>query len=109
MVGSGRAPVAGSARHPVFAEAFSSLFIARHASVDGALRLAIALCAPSDGIVPESVLLANGALLARGSGHVRGANTVAGLLIAPDKIVGNFKSDVSFTRIGYVVNLGCWM
>ena len=34
LVGSGRAPVAGSARHPVFAEAFSSLFIARHAAVD---------------------------------------------------------------------------
>ena len=52
-------------------------------SVDGALCLAVALCAPGDGIVPESVLLANGALLARGSGHVRGANTVAGLFIAP--------------------------
>ena len=58
-------------------------FLARP-SVDGALRLAVALCAPGDGVVPESVLLANCALLAWGSGHVRGANTVAGLLIAPD-------------------------
>ena len=34
LVGPGGAPVAGSARHTVFAEAFSSLFIARHAAVD---------------------------------------------------------------------------